>query len=590
MCCRFLGATSELKMKQKTKTSIIDRIDHVKLRAPGSVLVFESTGFALYSMVAQSGLGGSIHYSEPAMSTAPDMALAVGEVLAQLSERNKGRLPKKVVLITASASSDLLQLPINPQSPPPRAQMSELVRWELEESFEQQGDIWSLAALLQGRGYITAEQRQQLESADRTDRTRGSNSSDYRNLVSREQLEESLTLQELLTDIDEELTIGWSAQSSTDNEDDEDGAQFNWYCGGTYNGLRSKWVRAFKKHGLFCSGIYPLLGAGYPLTGHGSESRLLVDIRQEQFALLQGKADALKTLSIQACDSGTANPETVAAAAAKIIQPETRVVYVSATIDQLGSISAALREAIPQADIRPLPSDAPNAATQCPQPTLASLQGVAQHALKQCAPSMLVRIEGQAPRPPLWKNKQLWPWAIIALLLIGIATTEISMRIQTRHNLADLAQLEIEYKNQLSIKNQVLSTRREFLELKKTLTETQQEIRKKTAHIHMLKSVVLQRQELVPGLLQAIGAATPINVFIDRLEENDDRSGFNIEGWANRDTEGQLFGNQLNEELAPWHYKVGDIRLSRSNRQGSEGFTLKVQLVKIETEKEAKDD
>ncbi|OAM90563.1 hypothetical protein AW736_07160 [Termitidicoccus mucosus] len=577
-------------MKQKHGKSMLGRLDGFKLRVPGSLLVFETTGFCLYGIVARRGVGGSLACSAPAMSAAPDFAAAVGEVLEQLRAQTKRRLPGKAALITPSAAGELLLLPVDPKSPKPRAQMRELVRWEFEEVFVRQNDIWPLGALLQGRSHVTPEQRRELETAAASARDRGTLLNAYRELVSREQLEECLAMQEPLTAMDDELAIGWSPQPGADEE-----GRFAWYCAGIGDGLRTQWVQAFKKHGVFCGWIYPQLGAGFPLVVAGRDGRLLVDIRQEQFGLFQGAGGRLDSISIRSCPHGMAEPDAVAADAAKCIHPGTRVVYVSAPPEGLDPVIGALKQALGEAEIRPLPLPPPDAsgvgaAPGCPPTVSASLEGVARHALRLCGPGLLARIEAQPPRPPLWKSRGFWPWAIIALVLVAMAGTELFLRVQAGRKEWALELMDIEYERQLQIKNEAVKTQTEIKHLEKVFAEKEHELMEKKRRMEVLNNVILRRQKLVPGLLEAISEAIPGEVMMDLLVENNDGSGFSLEGWALRDTEGQRFGNLLNEKLAPWNYKVGDIRLSRGKgRSGIEGFILKVRLVKTDAPGGGKD-
>jgi hypothetical protein len=564
-------------MAQQQKKNMMGKLDGVMLRVPRSLLVFETTGFCLYGTVAKCGMGGSLDCGEPVMSDAPDFATAIGEVLEQLREHHQ-RLPKSAVLVTPSAMSELLQLPVDPKKARPRAQMKELVRWEFEEIFVQQNDIWSLGALLQGRGYVTPEQRRELESAATSSRDHGSLVNAYRDLVSREQLEECLTMQEPLMAMDDELMIGWSPLSGESEE-----GRFAWYCAGTSDGLCAQWVQAFKKHNVFCSGIYPQLGAAFPLVNTGEGGGLLIDVRQEQFGLFQGTAGPLETLLVQACPRGTVAPELVAAAAARMINAETRVVSVSAAEECLDPILSALKQALGEVEVRSITANT-GASEGLGQSTIAaSLEGVARHALRLCAPGSLVQIEAQAAAPPIWKTRAFWPWAIIVLLCITFVSIEISMHVQADRNEWKLEELDVEYDRRLAIKSEAAHTQGEIKRLEEVLSTMEAEIQQKQKRMELLGDVILYRQKLVPGVLQAIGEAIPNDVVVDLLEENADRTGFSLEGWSLRETEGQLFGNLLNEKLAPWNYKVGDIRLTRARgRLGVDGFLLKIRLIQTE--------
>ncbi|MDR0843362.1 MAG: hypothetical protein LBP68_08095, partial [Acidobacteriota bacterium] len=220
------------------------------------LLVFESTGFALYGMVARRDI--TAETAQVAVSWAPEPEAAVGEVLARLREMEGKRLPGKAVLVTPSAVGRLVNLPVDPRNPQPPAQMRELVRWEVEELFVRHNDLWSLGALLVGRGYLAPAERLELESASGERRT---DPDLYVELVGgRARIDECLAMQEQLLYADDELVLGWSPQAKED-----EGGPWTWYGAGIGDSVRTRWVRAFQKNKVFCATIHPELGAAIPL-------------------------------------------------------------------------------------------------------------------------------------------------------------------------------------------------------------------------------------------------------------------------------------------------------------------------------------
>jgi hypothetical protein len=573
----ILGGTSRTK---------VNKPSWIKLSRPGSLLVFESTGFALYGALAGCGITSSFTISKPAMSTAVDFTAAVGEVLEQLRRQtNKKRLPKTAVLVTPSAAGELLSLPVNPKKPRPKAQMSEMVRWELEEMFALQGDIWSLGALLMGRGYIDGVRRRAVETAGTAGKGPRTGGGAYAETVTREQFDECLTLQEQLTGSDDELVTGWSCQGGGEEE-----GRYTWYCAGIGDGIRNQWSRAFKKHGLFLTWIYPQLGAALPLVDPEREGGwLLVDIRQEQFGLFQGNKGRLNSLSIKPCRFGTVAPESVTEAVRELLHPDTRTVYLSAPADLGAEIFADLEQELGERDVKVSLIGEAASAESCPPPVLASLRGAALHALQLSKPGVLVRIEAQEPKTPGWKRREPWPWVGMVLLAAFLAGYETYMRVQTSKNKWQLELMDIEYERKMKIKAEAQSTANEVKRLEKELADKERKLKELERQRDILNNVVRYRQELVPGILTAIGGAVNDEVVVDMIEERADRSGFTMEGWALRDTEGQLFVSRLNDALAPWKYKVDDLKLTRGKgRLDIDGFILKVALGKVEDKGEKK--
>jgi hypothetical protein len=573
----ILGGANRAKLNKPSR---------IKLNKPGRLLVFESTGFALYGALAGCGISSSFTISKPAISTAVDFAAAVGEVLEQLRRQtNKKRLPKTTVLVTSSAAGELLSLPVNPKKPRPKAQMSEMVRWELEEMFALQGDIWSLGALLMGKGYIDGDRRRAVETAETAGKGPRIGGGVYAEMVTREQFDECLTLQEQLTGSDDELITGWSCQGGGEEE-----GSYTWYCAGIGDGIRSQWARAFKKHGLFLAWIYPQLGAALPLIAPEREGGwLLVDIRQEQFGLFQGNKGRLNLLSIKPCRFGTVEPKLVAETVQELLHPDSRTVYLSAPADLGAEIFAELEQELGERGVEVSVIGEAGAGDICPPPVLASLRGAALHALQLSKPGVLVRIEAQEPKTPGWKRREPWPWVAIALLAASLGGFETYMRVQTSKNKWQLELLDIEYDRKMKIKTEAQATANEVKRLEKELADKEHKLKELERQRDILNNVVRYRQELVPGILMAIGGAVNDEVVVDMIEERANRSGFTLEGWALRDTEGQLFVSRLNEALAPWKYKVEDLKLTRGKgRLDIDGFLLKVALRKVEGKGEQK--
>lgn len=544
----------------------------LRLHRPGRLLVFETTGTMLYGVVASCSLTGVFSIGQPVASRAVDFRGAIGEVLDGLRRAHKGRLPRQAVLITPSAASKLLFLPVDPRKQG-KAQMGELVRYDLEELLMQQNEIWSLGGLLMGRGYLSPEQRRAMEdSADRRGRP---GAGAYKGSVSDEQLQECQDLQAQLGADNEDLFIGHVPQRA-----DEEAEIFPWWGVGVGVGIRGRWAAAFAKHHIFLAWIYPQAGAAIPLLDQETRNWLLVDVRQEQFGLFQGRGGALNALALHPCHAGQADPEAVAVAVETMLQQVTATIVLSAPAERQESLLAELGRRFQQ-QVLVLPAEAPAEGSDCPGELYASLQGVARHAVGLSPAATLVRVAAQLPAPPLWRRKGLYPWVAIVLLLLAITANEWSMRSRARQNEWALELADIEYNKGLQLKQQAQTMASEAKRLQDVLAAKEKELQERERLRDTLNNVIRYRQDLVPGVLQAIGQSMNDGVVLDTLEEKDDRSGFYLEGWAVKDADGQLFANRLNEHLAAWGYRVGNVQLAQGpGRLGTAGFVMKVWLVK----------
>lgn len=544
------------------------------------MLVFESTGFALYGAVASRGLRSPFELGEAAVSTAPDFATAVGEVLARLRERGQ-RLPKKALLVTPSAAAKLLGLPVDPAKPRGFSQMSELVRWELEEFCVSQNDIWTQGSLLMGRGHISSGQRREAEGSGQGPRP--SSSGLYNDMVSREQLDECLELMELLSASDDELSTGWAPHAS----DGEEGP-FTWWGAGIGTKLCARWSDAFRRQGVFLAWIYPQLGAAASLLARETESWLLVEVRQEQFALFLGHNGLLTSLALSFTSCGLADPVTVAEAARGAIHPETARIYLSAPVSLAAPILYELSRLTGREAALLSTGGTPPDDETCPPEVLASLTGAALHALGQCPSSTLVRVPAQPPLPPLWQNRELYPWLVMGLLLAVMAGNEWRLRSRAMKNEWELEKADIEYNLKMKVKKQLQSSGSEAKHLEQELKLKEETLKEETRLKNIFDNVIRHRQELVPGLLQSVAAAVNDEVVLDRVEELDNGKGFYLEAWALRDTAGQYFVSRLNKTLVPWEYKVGEMQFARGRgRVNIDGVILKIWLIGTDVATEA---
>lgn len=544
-----------------------------KLNKPSRVLVFESTGFDLHGAVASSTAASSLTLGPSALSSQVDLAAAVGEVLAQLKDQGKKTLPKTAVLITPCAAGALHTLPVNPKKPRPDSQMAELVRWELEELLVQQSELWTLGALLMGRGTISAEQRRQIETKAAAEGGR-TGAAAYASLVDSAQIDECLALQELWAGGDDtEMATGWVCLPGGDEEDG-----FLWSVAGTGAGICESWARAFAKHGIHLDWLYPRLGACLPLINGNKEGWLLVDVLQEQMALFRGMDRQPDYLNLRPCVTGRVDVADLVEAVRDLVRPETRTIYCSALPDQEEALFQALGEAFSRTSIK----------IERPETTgseadgfcFLSMAGTARHALGLAKGVPLVRIRAQKPPPPLWRRKELWPWAAIALVATGIVSYESYARVQIAKNNAELTRLDIEYEKQLQLKAQAEALAREARQLEEELTVKRRELNEKKRMAEILDKVIRYRQDLVPGTLEAIREAMSDGVIIDIFEENATRTGFRLEGWAVTDTEGQTFASELNEKLEPWGYRIRESKITRgTNWLKMDGYQLKIWAV-----------
>ena len=555
---------------------------------PQRVLVFETTASALRGAVATRGWDGILQISAVASSSLVPPQEAVGAVLEQLAEAQSQRLPSQAILISPVAAAQLLEIPVDPKNKKLLPQVQEMVRWDLEELFVHQADLWSIGALMQARGYASADQRQTLDAQSDANRSGGAALNRYRDAFARDQVDECLMLQDQFVAMDGELRTGLSPQK----REAEDGS-FLWYCGGANESLVAPWSHAMAHFSIHCAWVYPSLGFGFgllPFDGVAKPEKksryatepdavdgcLLVEVQSEQFALFVGVDGRLERMQSFPFRGGEFRMEQVADEVAKWNRPDLHTLYIDASEEH----ELELRKIFEQEGLAPVVALATLAEFKS---VPLRMEAVARHALKASPASRLVRIQAQAPKPPLWKSKTFMPWAIMGALVVGVIACETTLQVRKQHAKKALFDAEINYEVRLRMKSDAAKTQSEVNALQKQLDEKDAELHEMIRQRQVLETIIHYRQKLVPGVLRAVAQSIPEGVVLSEFREQSDRSGFLLLGWALRSAEAERFGSQLNHVLTEWNYKVADVKMSRSKgQQGLDGYSVQIKVIQTE--------
>jgi len=266
------------------------------------------------------------------------------------------------------------------------------------------------------------------------------------------------------------------------------------------------------------------------------------------------------------------------------MRPDIKEVHLAVAVAQYAPVSADLerrleRRIVPVSEPSQL---LPRIRERLSPDLLASLTGVAAHIFGQVDKSAISRVEAQPPKPPLWKRRELLPYAAAAAVMLAVTGFEGYNRVQIWRNEQELVRLDAEYEERLMIKKQAESTAARARVLEGQVVEKQAELEKLRERQRLLEDVLLRRRELIPGLLRAIAGAVGDEVLLDEVQEADQQTGIHLVGWAYTDTAGQLFISRLNKSLAEWDYQVSDTRVrSGRGRLGGQGYSLDIWLAAV---------
>ncbi len=541
-------------------------------RGFGGVLVFEYDGFLLTGGVAKQS-DGKIEIEVQHSSSAVELTAAVGEVVAGLKNSGRNRLPKHAVLVSAGMVSAMVDLPVDPKNPRKDNEMQELVKWELEPLFTQQNDIWMIGAVLLGRGYITREQRQEVAvslelatSASGGRRlTRFGELAVEMGVVSRQQLDECLLLQERLVMMDEDVECGWQAQII---QDPDGGERSAWFCTAIGKGTRQKWARAFRNNKIILDWIYPANASsvtGVAVVGKQEGEKVIVEVHQEQILSLRLNNQYLVAVETHKRPELDMTADVCADVCHEQMRPGVGVVYLVGASPELASgLSTRLgREVISLSD------------------KSLGLKGAFAHLTGGVANPLGVRVKAQDPAPPLYKNGDFIRIALIAFLVSTIVTSEILIRLEIQKRQEELVRLDKEFseKKKLSEQMQQLNTETESVE--KQVVTKQEKIAEVTKKLSVINDILIRRQNLVPGLLVALRDSISEEVVLDALvEDRAETNHFALVGWAMTDTAGQLFINNLNQNLSRWGLRiVNEAVIRQTNAYGVDGYSVTLEVI-----------
>lgn len=180
---------------------------------------------------------------------------ALAEIMQALAGRGFTRL-RRVGLAARHLLPAVVDLPVAPDKPRRPEQMRELIQADLEPVLAEFGSVWSMGALMQARGYLSAADRERIGMEESVRRQSRHNQLRYGEiaidlgLLSREELDECLDQQAALQNLDAAFMAGWRGRI-------ED-KQPLWLACGVGNGAYREWKESLAGHGLRLAATLPL--------------------------------------------------------------------------------------------------------------------------------------------------------------------------------------------------------------------------------------------------------------------------------------------------------------------------------------------
>ncbi len=540
------------------------------------VLVFHSDGFSLSGLVAELR-DGRVNVLAEAHSRAVDHSQAVGEIKSSLQGK-VGPVPRRAALSTPSAVVQLLELPVHPSKPRSDPEMTELIRWELESVLAEQAELWVIGAVLQGRGYITAEQRlhiaQMLATATGPDGGRSmarfGELAVEQGYVDRTQLEECLRVQERLAVVDEDVLCHWQPQTV---KDAEGGEYHAWLACAMGRSARDVWTSALQRNGLKLTWIYPSIVGGALSVSNATGQSLraamgevvVLDLHADQMVSARLAGGVIAGLRV-----GRRPVEPVTAAQCADLMHEhlraetERIVVHGGDAGLVDELSARLGRQVVSEDSRRWIAEG----------TAAHMLGVARDVLG-------VRIAAHDPSPPMWRNVTAIRAAAVFSAIAVTGGTETYLRMSAYDAETQLAQREEEFEERSQLSRKVQTINSQAKALRDQVETLQTAVADADARLTIMENVLLARVKSVPGILRALQGAMNDDVVINGISENYSSTGiYQVSGWALTDTSAQLFMNRLDRNVERWQLNVVDESVARANGpMDLDGYRIQLRIV-----------
>jgi len=522
--------------------------------------------------VTASRRGGAWTFSEEAVSKRVDFGPALDDVLARLRTAT-GRTPRTCYLAARFIAPARVDLPVKPEKPRPPLQMRELARAEMEAAVAEAGALWTIGAVLAARGMISGEQRERivLELALRREQPVGSGPTYFGQvayelgIVGKEDLQETLRLQEKLQTLESSLACGWTGFAG------EPGEPPVWLASATGLGLWSQFETACKQRGIKLMGGLPLAwsvseAAAAPAPQAAGEeegwrdesrhSRIALEIHAEEVtAVLRHRGRIVSARSEGRMERALAVDWLLRLVA------DWRASGVNAL--EIVCLGAADEKAL-----ETLRDDFVRQWGRAPQFTGASaarlglLETLArQH--KARTPTLPVIRFGE-PARPLWKRVGFWHLALPLAVVAVAAALHVQQRaqikaIQARFDLADL-----QSRREANIKQQeagvLLAAKRE----KEELDAARRELTKLMPEVERMRDIEGMTTHL-PQLLRTLARNIDDDVVLEVVRNSQSGGGIGdimIVGWTNHYGSGQAFAQRVQRALAGLGYAVAqtDVR------------------------------
>lgn len=556
-------------------------------------MVCEWTGLSMQA-AAITKAGKKLQVQASASSDNIDPTVAFSEVLKTL--QTQGWKGKKVIVLTPSVMSAMVELPVSPQKPKPVEQMHELVRWEVEPLLMQHQQQWTLGQLMESHGMLTSSQVLEINQAQKRYKqdvpTGQQGSKRFGEIalelgyVTREQAQSLFVVQDWLRGEDDEVMCGWSGHGEVD---DAPGV-WNWLTTATYQSLLDKWQELCEDCNLSLVGLMPLTG----------NSVALIEQAEKHVAVLE--TTEFMTTSTHLRRHQVISVQHYANRSASMLDSCLEVFHAESA-QHPGVVLAAPPDSLPELK-QSLSSVLAN------EPALVMFDqnaGVSPgvfaagrlfFGLRGAKKISMVRVGG--PLPPAIQRPEVQAGALAASLLVFMLLTEIVMSVQYSAITAEKAEIDERAEVLDQAVARIDKQQAEIDKRKAELEQQKENQRRMQARLEFFGNELPDRAILVQAILGILQNNTNEQIIVNRIDEMGRRVGiqppttplnkpgvietdnFNIDAWALTESAAQEFVQNMKLAVTAWDMEVRDIQVvEKTGPMNLAGYSVSLSLVRV---------
>ncbi|MCP4990687.1 MAG: DUF342 domain-containing protein [Colwellia sp.] len=577
-----------------------DSISHIKLPELGSggLLVFQSGSFGLRAALfkADKDYAAIKGFAE---SRQVDFTRAIAEIHQDLKKQH-GSVPKRCLLISPSLVSAKLSLPVSPLKPKANSDMQELIRWEIDGAQSDDSKQWLIGSMLVERGYLTTSQREEVVTELELRQDQGGEAAMARfgdlavelGYLTEAKLQECFALQNKLIELDQDSIFGYQAELTENpldkqfsglsddvlTSDNDNQSEHQWLVAGLGRVIRKRWHGAFALNGLKLKAFYPDNGACYSALGLRTEEehQCLLEIHSSHIVYAAGSPKNLKVIASKARHDGNLTLDEVLAICPDNIANISDHLYLYSPDDALDELSFTLAEHF-NIEVRSLVQAPPSFTLPegVSSNRLLPFIGIANHYLKFAEQGRACSVPAKDKEPPIWQ-KLLQPKVMISAAASLVLCIAIGFIVWLQINLDKqqqrLVKLESKWEKESKVKQQYAKVQAEFNKLSTDIAQVKEELALNKKLHNYLSNELIPAATMVPGALSAIANSINQGVLIEQVDLQSD--AIVIDGRALKTSDASQFAQQLNKNLKPWRYQVGDTKSTAAEGESEDGIFI----------------